>query len=1305
MGTFVHLHVHSEYSLLDGACRIADLPARVKECGHDAVAITDHGVLYGAISFYEACRKAGVKPILGCEVYVAPGSRFEKTGMQGRESAYNHLVLLCENMEGYRNLMTLVSLGFTEGFYGRPRVDLELLRKYHGGLIALSACLSGDIPRRLLAGDYEGARASARTMADIFGEGNYYIELQNHSLAEERQILPALLRLARECDLPVVATNDCHYLRREDAYMQEILTCIQTGRTVGEDGKVGFETDEFYYKDTGEMEMLFSRYPGAIENTVRIAERCSVELDFSKTYLPKYPCPDGLTAAAYLARLAEEGLSRRVAQGQVTFDEGDRKRSEAAYRERIRYELDVICRMGYEDYFLIVQDYVGFAKSRDIPVGPGRGSGAGSLVAYCIGITEVDSIAFDLLFERFLNPERVSMPDFDVDFCYNRRDEVIAYVTDKYGRDHVSQIITFGTLAARAAIRDVGRAMGMSYADVDVVARAVPHELGITIAEALRLPDLKTLYEGSEEVKRLVDTAAALEGMPRNPSVHAAGIVITDRPVAEFVPLAVNNGTTVTQYDMDTVAKLGVLKFDFLGLRYLTIMHDAEEQVREALPDFSLDRVPLDDAATYELISRGQTLGVFQLESGGMRQMLTSLRPSAIGDIEAAIALYRPGPMEAIPRYIDCREHPEKITYPSPLLIPVLSSTYGVTVYQEQVMSIFRVMAGYTYGHADIVRRAMSKKKASVLEAERADFVAGAEGNGMTHEEAEALFDDMGSFANYAFNKSHAAAYALISYRTAYLKTHHPGAYFAALLTSVLGNQPKMAEYTAECVKYNIRVLPPDINESEMNFHASVTGRGGHIRYGLLALKNVGEAFLREILTERRRKPFASFEDFLERLSGHDLNKRQVEALIKAGAFDSFPTHRAQLLAVYEIMIDTLAAKTRANLAGQMDMFSMLGDDEMNATPAFEYPEIRPYTLREMLMLEKEASGMFFSGQLLDDFSKCVEALEPRPISDMIPAEDGAEESASPLPDKTKVRIAGIITGVTVKTTKREERMAFFTVEDAGGVIECLAFPKVFRRDADIIKADNAVFVEGNLSVREEESPKILVSLMGLLVDNAHFTSREAIRASVEAKPAPTPPPPKATLKPEAQPSATAQPITAQPAAYNPYESMPATKATPQPTAYNPYEAMPAAKPAPQPTAYNPYESMPAAKAAPQPTAYNPYEAKPAAKPAPQPTAYNPYESMPAVSSGRPAAPVTQTPPVAPSAPPQKLYLRVPDREGEAYKKALNLAEIFCDGTTALVFYDVSEGKYYASNLRMKVTPFILSRLEGILGKGNVVAK
>ena len=1246
MGGFVHLHLHSEYSLLDGACRLSELPARAKECGHDAVALTDHGVLYGAVTFWEACRREGIKPIIGCEVYLAPGSRFDKTAAAGRDGqgAYTHLVLLCESMEGYRNLVTLVSLGFTEGFYGRPRVDMELLRRYHSGLIALSGCLSGDIPRKLLAGDYDGARLRALELSEVFGEDCFFIEVQNHNLPEQRQILPALLRLSRETGLPLVATNDCHYLRRKDAYTQEVLTCIRTGNVVGEGTRTGFSTDEFYYKSTEEMRMLFSRYPGAMENTVRIAERCEVTFDFSAQHLPKFPCPNGMAAGPYLRALTEAGLARRVANGQVTYRDDIPGHGEADYRARIEYELSVIEGMGYEDYFLIVQDYVGYAKSREIPVGPGRGSGAGSLVAYCLGITEVDSIAFDLLFERFLNPERVSMPDIDVDFCYTRRDEVINYVAERYGRDHVSQIITFGTLAARAAIRDVGRAMGMSYADVDAVARAVPQELGITIAAALRLPDLKGLYESSEEVRRLVDTAMSLEGMPRNASVHAAGIVITDRPVSEFVPLAVNNGTTVTQYDMDTVARLGILKFDFLGLRYLTILRDAEMQVRQGQPDFSLDRVSLDDVATYELISRGQTQGIFQLESGGMRQMLMGLRPRNIGDIEAAIALYRPGPMEAIPRYIACREDPSIITYPSPLLEPILAPTFGVTVYQEQVMSIFRVLAGYTYGHADIVRRAMSKKKASVLEAEREDFVTGAMKNGMTREGAESLFDDLGSFANYAFNKSHAAAYALISYRTAYLKAHHPGAYLAALLTSVLGNHAKMAEYMAECARYNIRVLPPDINESEMTFHASQTGKGGHIRYGLLALKNVGEQFIKAILEERRRRPFSSFEDFLERLSGRDINKRQVEALIKAGAFDSFPTHRAQLLAVYERMIDRLADKNRANLEGQLDLFSAMDGGESTSL-SVEYPDVPAYTMREMLMLEKEASGMFFSGQLLDEYASCVKALKPQTIADILPSSD-EEDGQCPLPDKARVKLAGIITGVTAKTTRREERMAFFTLEDSTGVMECIAFPKVYTAVADLVREDSAVYVEGNLSVREEEAPKVLVSTMGVLVDNAHFSSDRV--DSMERGGTPSISTFGETHTGGAQVAAARRAAASRPQASG--------------GIYNPYESMPAAAPPPQRAAEGP---------APR--------SNPAANP----------------------RPLRQTPP----APPAKIYLRVPDMEGEPYKKVLNLVERFSGRGTQVIFYDVSSGKYFATDLCLDASPTVMDRLERILGKENVVAK
>ena len=1143
MGEFVHLHLHSEYSLLDGACRIEQIPARALDCGHDAVAITDHGVMYGVIPFYLACKKAGIKPIIGCEVYVAPGDRFEKKGSAGGNHAYSHLVLLCENMEGYRNLMALVSAGFTEGFYGKPRVDKSLLKKHHAGLIALSACLAGDIPQRLIAGDMSGAVATAKEYASIFGPDHFYIELQQHGLEEERQILPSLVQVAKTCGLPLVATNDCHYLRRQDADVQKVLTCIQTNHTLEEGSGMGFSTDEFYYKDTAEMRMLFGTYEGAMENTVAIADRCTVEFDFDTTYLPRFDCPNGQSSEAFLRALTEDGFAKRINKKQIVFD--DQKRTESVYRDRLEYELSVIDQMGYADYFLIVQDYVGYAKSHDIPVGPGRGSGAGSLVAFCLGITDVDPIEFDLLFERFLNPERVSMPDIDVDFCYNRRDDVVNYVTERYGRERVSQIITFGTLAARAAIRDVGRTMGMSYGDVDVVARAVPQELGMTIKKALSQHDLKELYDGSEEVQRLVDTAMAIEGMPRNVSIHAAGVVITDRAVSEYVPLSVCNGTVVTQYDMDTVAKLGLLKFDFLALRYLTIMHDAERQVRESNPDFRLDEISLDDADTYALIGKGNTAGVFQLESAGMRQMLTNLKPTSIGDIEAAIALYRPGPMEAIPTYIANRQDPSRITYATPELEPILESTFGVTVYQEQVMSIFRTLAGYTFGHADIVRRAMSKKKADVLEAERGEFLAGAEKNGIPLDVASKLFDDMGAFANYAFNKSHAAAYAMISYRTAYLKAHYPGAYFSALLTSVLGNQPKMAEYVAEAGKSGISVLPPDINESTEYFHSEYTEKGESIRYGLLALKNVGQSFLQAVIRERQKKKFTSFEDFLERMSDVELNKRQVEALIKAGAFDSFPTYRSQLLAVHEDMIETLMAKKRSNLEGQLDMFSLVTDESVAVTPAFEYPAIPEYSMREKLMLEKDASGMFFSGQLLDEYSRHLSTLQLRSICELLPEEDG--EGDSPVYDKERVKIAGMVTSVTLKTTRNDDKMAFFTLQDSLGSIECIAFPKAYDRYRDLIRVDEALYVEGNCSVREEESVKIMVSTMAALVENSRFTAE---KPAVQ-KEAPTA---KAKdVKDTAQPARRATM-----AAYNPYGGGAPTMPTAQPA---PQTAEPAKTP------------------------------------------------------------------------------------------------------------------------------------------------
>ncbi len=1078
MGDFVHLHLHTEYSLLDGACRISDIPDRLKECGQDAVAITDHGNMYGVINFYKTCKKNGIKPIIGCEVYVATSSRFEK---RSNIDSYYHLVLLCKNMIGYNNLIQLVSKGFTEGFYSKPRVDEELLRTHSDGLIALSACLSGKIPRLLTVGDYDGAKKTAIQYSEIFGKDNFYIELQDHGTSDTQDILPELLRLSDECGLPLVATNDCHYLRKQDSETQQILMCIQTNTTLDSPSKPGFDTDDYYIKTTDEMQRIYGSYKGAIENTVKIAERCDLDFEFDKVNLPKFPCPYDLNAEDYLRRLAFEGLERRLSNKQIVYGD-DQRNNENAYISRIEYELSVINTMGYADYFLIVQDYVMFAKRSGIPVGPGRGSGAGSLVAYLLGITEIDSIKFDLLFERFLNPERVSMPDIDMDFCYNRRDEVIEYVVEKYGRDHVSQIITFGTLAAKAAIRDCGRVMGMPYADVDAVAKAVPSELGITLKNALRFKELKSLYDDSEQIRKLIDTAISLEGMPRNISVHAAGVVITDKPISAYVPLSVSNSTVVTQFDMDTIADLGLLKFDFLALRYLTIINDAEKEIKEFNPEFDIEKIPLDNIETYELMSRGDTLGIFQLESDGIRQVLQGLRPSNIEDIISVISLYRPGPMDSIQKFIECRHDPSKISYDITELEPILKNTYGCTVYQEQVMSIFRTIAGYTFGHADIVRRAMSKKKADVLESEREAFISGAKSNGIDTDKAEKLFDDMASFANYAFNKAHAASYALISYRSAYLKAHYTGEYMSALLKSVLGNQNKVAEYTAECLKFGISVLPPDINSSRVNFSAD--REDGNIRFGLLALKNVGKQFIASIIKERTiNGRFDSFDSFVERMSGvTDLNKRQVEALIKSGAFDRLGKYRSQLLSAYEAIINNVSHKTKNNPAGQLDMF-FSGDVE---APEFDYPDIPELSMRKKLMLEKESSGMFFSGHLLDIFSNHIDDLSHIQISEILEQDIDGSYLYS---DRNKVCIVGIINSVTVKNTRNNEQMAFFTLEDKSGEIECISFTKVYKELSPYIYIDNTVYAEGIVSIKDDDEPKIIINSLISLNDNESYVS------------------------------------------------------------------------------------------------------------------------------------------------------------------------------------------------------------------------
>ena len=1072
MRSFTHLHLHSEYSLLDGACRISALPKIAKEAGHTAVALTDHGVLYGALRFYKACVAEGIKPIIGSEVYVARKTRFDKNGKQ--DSSGYHLVLLAKNEAGYQNLIRMVSLGFTEGFYSRPRIDEELLKKYSGGLIALSGCVAGEIPQKILEGDIAGAEATALKMSRIFEPESFYLEIQNHGIPEEKTVREAIRGISARTGIPMVATNDVHYIRRADSEMQAVLMCIQTGSVLSEGRPLGFERDEFYYKSTLEMEQLFQGFEGAIENTEKIEKMCNFSFSFGEFKLPVFPVEQG-TPKDELYRLAEEGFLRLKSLGRLDFS----SHSESEYRERMAYELSVIHTMGFDEYFLIVRDFVNYAKEQNIPVGPGRGSGAGSLVAFFVGITDVDSLKYDLLFERFLNPERISMPDFDIDFCYTRRDEVISYVKRRYGNDHVAQIVTFGTLAARAAVRDVGRVLGMNYRDVDEIAKSIPHELGITIKDALNNKALKERYDSSEEIRRLLNISMEIEGMPRHASTHAAGVVITEKPVSEYVPLSLGGDTVVTQYDMDAVSELGLVKFDFLGLRYLTILKDAENEVRALNPEFSLESIPLDDVATYQMLTEGDSTGVFQLESGGMRQLLTQLCPSSLEEIIAAIALYRPGPMDSIPTFIARKFGKEQVTYDLPVMRDILAVTNGCIVYQEQVMQIFRALAGYSLARADLVRRAMSKKKADVLEAERERFLNGCHENGIDALIAGKIFDDMASFANYAFNKSHATAYAITTYRTAYLKKHYPAAYFSALLTSVLGSATKVAEYIGEAHKNAIRVLPPDINESFMHFHV----HGGNIRFGLLALKNVGIRFVEQVILERNANgSFTSFENFLSRMKDGELGKRQVEALIKCGAFDSFGIYRSRLLASYEELIDTVLSEKRGNVAGQIDIFSSMSAQETKE--AYSYPDIPELSTRELLLLEKESSGLYFSGHLLDDYSEDIAKKRCDSVSDLLDSFSDASEGNPAYHEKDKVTVCGMITGKTVKNTRNGAQMAFLTLEDRYAEIEVIVFPKQLESYASVLLPDTAVRVRGTLTEREEEGVKVILSFAELLEPN-----------------------------------------------------------------------------------------------------------------------------------------------------------------------------------------------------------------------------
>ena len=1065
---FVHLHVHTEYSLLDGACRIDTIAKRAKELGQTALAVTDHGVMYGAVAFYKACLAEGIQPIIGCEVYVAPGSRFDR--LPGPENRYSHLILLCRNETGYRNLCYLVSAGFTEGYYVRPRIDWALLHEHAESLICLSGCLAGEIPQALVRGDYEAAKARALDLQALFGPENFYLEIQNHGIPEEAEAARGLVRLSKETGIPLALTNDAHYIAKEDAAAQDVLMCIQTGKTVDEKNRMRFETQEFYLKDEQQMRALFPDYPEAADNTVKIAERCHYDFEFGHYHLPRFKLPAGETDSdAYLRKLCEQGFRERFPDSPEV-------------HKQLKYELGVIEKMGFVDYFLIVQDFINYAKRNGIPVGPGRGSAAGSVVAYCLHITDVNPIQYSLFFERFLNPERVSMPDIDVDFCVNRRGEVIDYVNRLYGSDHVAQIVTFGTMAARAAVRDVGRVLDMSYAETDAVAKQVPSgpgALNMTLDEALQLSKpLKEMYEQKEDVHRLIDTAKALEGMPRHASTHAAGVVITERPVYEYVPLAKNDESVVCQYTMTTLEELGLLKMDFLGLRNLTVLEDAAKLVRRREPGFKVENVPVDDPAVFEMLSAGKTVGVFQLESAGITAVCTQLHPKNIEDITAVIALYRPGPMDSIPRFIDCSTHPEHIQYKHELLRPILDVTYGCIVYQEQVIEIFRSLAGFSLGQADNIRRAMSKKKHKVIDAERLAFVhgdpkrgiVGAIANGVPENVANSIYDEILDFASYAFNKAHAVSYAFVTYRTAYMKRHYPREYMAALLTSILDSSTKVAEYIAECREMGIRLLPPDVNESDADF----TVAGENIRFGLVAIKGIGWGAIEQLVQERAANgPFQSFEDFCKRMSGKDLNRRAVENLIKAGAFDSMGHPRRALLLIAGRVIDSIAQANHDNISGQLDLFGAL-DESAPEPVSIPIPPIEEFTRREIMTMEKETTGLYLSGHPMDEYREQVKRLGAVPVGAVM-NDFAADDGPRQFHDNQYVTLAGVVESFKTRTTKNNTLMNYITLEDATGSMELIAFQRALDSGGSYVQNNNAILVRGRISVRDEKAPQLMV--------------------------------------------------------------------------------------------------------------------------------------------------------------------------------------------------------------------------------------
>mgnify|MGYP002535047614 FL=1 len=1059
---FTHLHVHTEYSLLDGSSKIKEITSRAKELGMKSLAITDHGVMYGVIDFYKAAKEVGIKPILGCEVYVAPGSRFDKQPGES-ESRYYHLVLLAENNTGYKNLMKIVSRGFTEGFYYKPRVDYEVLEQFHEGIIALSACLAGEVQRYLARGMYKAGCEAAKRYEGIFGKGNFFLELQDHGIPEQKYVNPQLIRMSQELGIDLVCTNDVHYTYAQDADAHDILLCIQTGKKVTDENRMRYDGGQYYLKSPEEMAELFPYAPQALENTCKIAERCNVEIEFGVTKVPHFEVPQGFDSWTYLNHLCNEGMKRR-------YPDADEEK-----KKRLEYELSVIHKMGYVDYFLIVWDYINYAKTHGIAVGPGRGSAAGSIVSYCLGITDIDPIKYSLIFERFLNPERVSMPDIDVDFCYERRQEVIDYVVEKYGKDCVVQIVTFGTMAARAVIKDVGRVLDLPYAMVDNIAKMVPREIGITIDKAIQEnPDLRNAYENDAQVHDLIDKSKRLEGLPRHASMHAAGVLISQKAVDEYVPVATGaDGAVVAQFVMTTLEELGLLKMDFLGLRTLTVIQDAEKLARKKNPEFSIDNINYEDKNVYDMISTGKCEGIFQLESAGMKNFMKELKPQSIEDLIAGISLYRPGPMDFIPQYIKGKNNPGDITYDCPMLEPILKPTYGCIVYQEQVMQIVRDLAGYSLGRSDLVRRAMSKKKTSVMEKERQNFiygnpeenVPGCISNGIDEKTANKIYDDMIDFAKYAFNKSHAACYAVVAYQTAYLKTYYPVEFMAALMTSVVDNTDKVAGYIYACRQMNIQMLPPDVNTSDMEFSVEDNA----IRFGLSAVKSLGRPTIKAIIDERNKSRFTSMQDFISRLYT-DLNKRTLENLIKSGAFDTFGNNRRQMMSVYARMLDNEAKQGKDAISGQMSLFDLVDESEKSQFE-IKMPDVSEYTKEDILAFEKEVLGVYVSGHPLDEYA----AMWKKHISAMSTDFELDEETGEPkVKVDSKATIGGMIMAKSVKPTKTGQLMAYLTIEDLVGTVEVIVFPRTFSTYRNIIEGTDKLFITGRVNANADENAKLI---------------------------------------------------------------------------------------------------------------------------------------------------------------------------------------------------------------------------------------